>query len=91
MKVLNNPTEEAAPATAKKGLRLSDLKPGDSARVIRLALPDTGCRKRFAELGLAEGMRVSVVGTGTTLMLAVGTARMALACRCADDILVMKV
>ena len=92
------PPETAAPPvrpSIRKGLRLSDLQPGDTARVLRLAFPDTGCRKRFAELGLAEGMKVTVVSTGDALMLIVGNggggSRMGLAARCADEIFVTKI
>jgi Fe2+ transport system protein FeoA len=89
------PTEPANPSPAcrpvRKGLRLSDLHEGETARVLRLAFPDVGCRKRFAELGLAEGMKVTVTGTGDTLMLIIGGARMGLAARCADEIIVARV
>jgi hypothetical protein len=40
---------------------------------------------------LAEGMKVSVSGTGDTLMIMLGSAKMGLACRCADEITVMRV
>jgi Fe2+ transport system protein FeoA len=89
------PTEVTPPAAppksaVRKGLRLSDLRQGDSARVLRLLFPDSGCRKRFAELGLAEGMKLSILSTGDTLLLSVAGARMALAARCADEILVSR-
>ena len=75
----------------RKGLRLSDLQPGDTARVLRLAFPDTGCRKRFAELGLAEGMKVTVINTGDTLMLLLGSTRMGMAARCAAEVFVSRI
>src|SRR4051812_2570838 len=77
-----------APAAGKahKTLRLTDLKAGETARVVRLSLDDQGCRKRFAELGLVEGMRVTVTSTGDTLMLMIGQSRMGVAARCAEAI-----
>lgn len=84
----------AAPEIKKpvrKGLKLSDLRAGETGRVVRLAFPDAGCRKRFAELGLAEGMKVTVTATGDTLMLLIGGSRMGLAARCADEIFVARV
>ena len=84
-----------APAPARpqtrKGLRLTDLHPGDTARVLRVSLSDTACRKRFAELGLAEGMKVTVAGTGDTMMLIIGSSRMGIGARCADEIFVSRV
>lgn len=88
------PPASAAPTvrpSVRKGLRLSDLQPGDTARVLRLAFPDAGCRKRFAELGLAEGMKVTVASTGDALMLVIGGSRMGLAARCADEIFVSRI
>jgi Fe2+ transport system protein FeoA len=72
-------------------VKLSELAAGETGRIMRVAMADTGCRKRFAELGLAEGMKVTVAGTGDTLMLILGTARMGLSSRCADEITVMRV
>jgi Fe2+ transport system protein FeoA len=77
--------------TARKSLRLSDLKDGETGRVIRVMIPEAGCRKRFAELGLAPGMKVTVAGTGETLMLMIGGSRMGLAARCAEEITVVRV
>ena len=74
-----------------KSLRLTDLHAGETARVVRLSLPDVGCRKRFAELGLAEGMKVTVATTGETLMLIIGGARMGVAARCAEAIHVARI
>jgi Fe2+ transport system protein FeoA len=92
------PTEGAAAQTVvapvktvRKSLRLSDLRSGETARIVKVQMGDAGCRKRFAELGLAEGMKVTVTGTGDTLMLALGGSRMGLACRCAEQILVVRV
>ena len=76
---------------ARKSLRLSDLKEGETGRILRVSIPDTGCRKRFAELGLATGMKVTVTGTGDTLMLVIGGSRMGLAARCAEEITVVRV
>jgi Fe2+ transport system protein FeoA len=90
----------AAPPTAprqpsnRKGLHLTDLQPGESARVTRVALTDTGCRKRFAELGLAEGMKVTVTATGDTLLLILGSGRgtrMGVAARCAEEVFVSRI
>ena len=75
----------------RKGLRLSDLHAGETARILRLAFPDSGCRKRFAELGLAEGMKVTVTATGDALLLMIGGSRMGLAARCADEIFVSRI
>ena len=80
----------AARSPVRKGLRLSDLRSGETGRVVRLGFPDAGCRKRFAELGLAEGMKVTVATTGDTLMLVVGGSRMGLAMRCAEEIFVAR-
>jgi Fe2+ transport system protein FeoA len=94
------PTAEARTAgtgthlrpAARKGLRLSDLRAGETGRVLRVITADSGCRKRFAELGLAEGMKVTVRATGDVLMLAIGGgSRMALAARSADEIFVSRV
>ena len=84
--VVQNP----APACARTCM-LSDLQDGQSARIVRVDMPDLGCRKRFAELGLAAGMMVTVNGTGDTLMLALGGGRMGLARRCAQCITVLRV
>jgi Fe2+ transport system protein FeoA len=77
----------------RKGLRLTDLRDGETARVVRLSLPDSGCRKRFAELGLAEGMKVTVAsGAGAdTMMLIVGGSRMGISGHCAAEIHVIRV
>jgi hypothetical protein len=84
--------------SARKNLRLSDLRAGETGRVLRVATVDPGCRKRFAELGLAEGMKVTVRTTGDVLMLALGGgaggnggSRMGLAARCADEIFVSRI
>jgi Fe2+ transport system protein FeoA len=84
-------TPVARQPAMRKGLRLTDLHPGETARVLRVNLPDSACRKRFAELGLAEGMKVTVAATGNTLMLILGGSRMGIAARCADDILVSRI
>ena len=81
---------EAGKRSGRKTARLSDLQPGETGRIIRVAMADAGCRKRFAELGLAEGMKVTVAGTGDTMMLMLGSCRMGLACRCADEISVVR-
>jgi Fe2+ transport system protein FeoA len=75
---------------ARKGLRLSDLRAGETGRVVRLAFRDAGCRKRFMEMGLAEGMKVTVASAGDTLMLIIGGSRMGLASRCAEEIFVAR-
>jgi Fe2+ transport system protein FeoA len=102
-RTIHLPTEAASagsPASApkaRKGLHLNDLKPGETARILRVAMADAGCRKRFAELGLAEGMKVTVASSGggnDTLMLIVGGGngtRMGLAARCAQQILVSRI
>jgi Fe2+ transport system protein FeoA len=85
----------AARSSGRKGLRLSDLRAGETGRVLRVATADPGCRKRFAELGLAEGMKVTVRATGDVLMIALGggagSSRMGLAARCADEIFVSRI
>jgi Fe2+ transport system protein FeoA len=86
------PVQEA-PKKQHKGLRLTDLRAGETVRISRLTLADTSCRKRFAEMGMAEGMKVTVIATGETLMLAMGTggsSRMAVAARCAETIYVVR-
>jgi len=88
------PAPSAAPVRAlRKGLRLTDLRDGETGRVVRLSLPDSGCRKRFAELGLAEGMKVTVASGGgaDTMMLIVGGSRMGISGRCAAEIHVIRV
>ena len=77
--------------SVRRGLRLSDLRAGETGLVLRLAFPDAACRKRFAELGLAEGMKVTIASTGDTLMLILGSSRMGLAARCADEIFVSRI
>ena len=79
------------PKTVRKGLRLNDLRSGETARIVRVNMPDSGCRKRLAELGLAEGMKVTVATAGDTLMLIIGGSRMGLAARCAEEIVVVRV
>lgn len=97
-RTIHLPTETAPHAVSPvahpsihKSLRLTDLHAGETARVVRLSLPDVGCRKRFAELGLAEGMKVTVATTGETLMLIIGGARMGVAARCAEAIHVARI
>ncbi len=70
---------------------LADLQSGETGRIIRVEMPDVGCRKRFAELGLASGMTVTVTGGGDTILLAIGGARMGLGRNCAMQITVMKI
>ena len=88
---------DAPVAPVKKrhsGLRITDLQVGETARITHIAIPDTACRKRFAELGLAEGMKVTIASTGDTLMLIMGSgnaSRMGVAARCADVIHVVRV
>lgn len=81
----------SATVTGAKVCKLSELEAGQTARILRVGLPELGCRKRFAELGLATGMSVTVTTTGDTMMLALGGGRMGLAKRCADCISVMKI
>ena len=103
-KTLHLPTATPAPLTTatpaanlssfRKGVHLTDLQPGESARVTRLAITDQGCRKRFAELGLAEGMKVTVTATGDTLLLILGSGRgtrMGVAARCAAEVFVSRI
>ena len=84
------PASPSAPA-ARKSLRLSDLKEGETGRILRVSIPESGCRKRFAEMGLAPGMKVTVTGTGDTLMVVIAGSRMGLASRCAEEISVVRV
>jgi Fe2+ transport system protein FeoA len=72
-------------------IKLSQLKTGETGRIVRVGGSDAGCRKRFAEMGLAEGMKVTMSGAGESVMLLVGNTKLALACRCAEDILVIRV
>ncbi|HVT80695.1 MAG TPA: FeoA family protein [Phycisphaerae bacterium] len=88
------PTPPLAPAgkpARRKGLRLTDLRAGETVRILRVAIEESGCRKRFAELGLAEGMKVTIASTGDTLMLIIGGSRMGIASRCAEAILVSRI
>ena len=81
------------PTKTSKGLRLTDLRAGETVRIARLTLADTSCRKRFAEMGLLEGMKITVITTGETLMLSLGSngsTRMAVAARCAETIFVVR-
>jgi Fe2+ transport system protein FeoA len=77
------------PAT-RRMVRLTELAAGESGRVVRVETADVGCRRRFAELGLAEGMTVKVQSAGETLMIALGCGRMALAGRCACEVWVLR-
>jgi Fe2+ transport system protein FeoA len=70
---------------------LTDLKRGETGRILRVAIEESGCRKRFAEMGLAEGMKITVAATGETMMLIVGGSRMGVAARCAEAILVSRI
>jgi Fe2+ transport system protein FeoA len=79
------------PAKSSRICRLSDLQSGDTGRIVRVEMPDVGCRKRFAELGLAAGMAVTVTGGGDTMLLAIGGSRMGLGRHCAQQITVMKI
>ena len=85
------PAAKTLQPSKRKGLRLSDLQSGDTARILRLAFPDPGCRKRFAELGLAEGMKVTIVSTGDAMILVIGGSRMGIAARCAEEIFVSRI
>jgi Fe2+ transport system protein FeoA len=72
-------------------LALADLDAGEEGRVLRVAIEDSLCRRRLAELGIAEGMVVRVSGTGDTMMLALGTSRFGLARSCAERIAVVRI
>ncbi len=85
-----------APAArrTRKGLSLTDLQAGETARILRVGLADSGCRKRLAELGLVEGMKVTILSAGGgagTVMLQVGGAKMALGEGCAAEVFVTRV
>lgn len=73
-----------------KVVSLSQLGEGETGRIVRVAMDDAGCRRRFAELGIAEGMKVTVAGVGETLLLIVGTSRMGLGKLCAQQVQVMR-
>jgi len=92
-RTIHLPTEvgpgHGAKSGARKGLRLTDLKAGETGLITHVS-DEVGCRKRFAELGLAQGMKVSVATGGETLMLIVGSSRMAIAARCAEAISVSR-
>ncbi len=83
--------DAAGAGTARKVVSLATLEAGETGRVVRVNLPDLGCRRRFAELGLAEGMKVTVVGTGDVMMLNLAGAKMGLAERCAREVYVVRV
>lgn len=73
------------------GLRLTDLHAGQSARITRVGMLDANCRKRLAELGIAEGSRITVVGnSGGQIMLQLGGSKMALGVGCAAEISVLQ-
>ena len=83
--------EPPAPTARKSGLRLTDMSVGQSCRILRIGRLDSSCRKRLAELGVAEGMRVTLAGnSGGQVMLQIGGAKMALGEGCASEIHVMR-
>ena len=82
----------SAPKHARKGLRLADLHPGQSARITRVGILDDSCRKRLAELGIAEGSRITVAGNSSgQIILQLGGAKMALGAGCAAQISVSQI
>ena len=83
------PTHTPAPKH-KKLVSLADLQSGEEARILRVAIDDSLCRRRLAELGIAEGMLICVTGEGDTMMLAMGASRFGLARSCAQRIQVMR-
>lgn len=83
------PVKTARPG--RKMVTLADLQAGETGRVVRVDLKDAGCRRRFAELGLGEGMKVSVTAGGETMIVALGGGRMAVGERCAREIWVLRV
>lgn len=83
-------TAARSPVAGRRMFRLTELKAGETGRIVRVHLPDLGCRRRFGELGLAEGMEVTVQGDGETLMLSLCGGKMGLAARCACDVWVMR-
>jgi Fe2+ transport system protein FeoA len=74
-----------------KRAKLSDLRVGESARILRVNLLDQGCRRRFAEMGVYEGSTVSVTASGDMMILAVGGGRMAVSAHCASEVTVLRV
>ncbi len=81
-----------AVGASRRGLRLTDLQVGETVRVLRVAMKDLGCKKRLAEMGVAEGMRIKLVSkAGGQVMIQVGGAKMGLGEGCASEISVMRV
>jgi len=74
----------------KRATLLADLSAGEEGLILRVTLQDAPCRRRLAELGIAEGMVVAVAGAGETMMLALGSSRFGLARSCASHIEVMR-
>jgi Fe2+ transport system protein FeoA len=85
------PVTDSPATTKRKGLRLNELEVGETARILKVQMADGGCRKRFAEMGLAEGMKVTVASTGDAVLLIVGGSRMGVAARCAEEIIVARI
>ncbi len=91
MTVALQPAIKKRAAKPSRICRLSDLQSGDTGRIVRVEMPDVGCRKRFAEMGLAAGMAITVTAGGDTMLIAVGGSRMGLGRHCAQQITVMKI
>jgi Fe2+ transport system protein FeoA len=91
-----NPTVSPASATAapvatfSRMIKLDELAIGQRGRIVQVKLSEAGCRKRMAELGIAEGAKVEVISSGESIMLALGTSRIAISRRCASAIVIIR-
>lgn len=90
-KTQSQPTSaKSAKVGSKKLVKLSELDVGAKGRVVRVDLSDLGCRRRFAEMGISEGMMVSVVTSGDTMILGIGGGRMGVSAQCASQVTVLR-
>jgi|GEM_PF-3791168 len=74
---------------SNKAVPLTELAAGQKGRIVRVNLPELGCKRRFGELGLAPGMTVTVISTGESIMLDLAGGKFGLAARCASEITVL--
>lgn len=77
-------------ATFSRMIKLDELAVGQRGRIVQVKLSEAGCRKRMAELGIAEGAKVEVISAGESIMLALGTSRIAISRRCAASIIIIR-
>ena len=87
------PSIEQPAKTAKRAklIKLTDLAVGESGRIVDVDMPETGCRRRLAEIGVFEGAVVTVAAAGDNLILALGTARVGVSQHCAAQVTVLRV